>query len=451
MNEGQFLDQHAELIKHPRVITPAEYQKYNVKRGLRNDDGTGVVVGLTEIGDVHGYILDENEKIPVEGRLRYRGIDITDIVANFQKEQRFGFEEVVYLLLFGRLPNRQELDDFTMLIGGRRTMPPGYWEDIILRSPSPDIMNKLGRAVLGTYSYDGNPEENSIRNVLRQSIELIARFPAMVAYSFQAKRRFYNSESLIIHAQKPEMSSAENFLHMIRPSGEYTALEAELLDLALVLHAEHGGGNNSAFTVHVVTSAYTDTYSAIAAAVGSLKGDRHGGASNRVREMVNNIKQNVKDWENRREVLDYLKKILQGQAHDGSGLIYGMGHAIYTLSDPRAELLKSKATALADSLGEDARREFALYELIRELSPRAFADVKQNEKVISPNVDFYSGFVYSLLGIPDELFTPIFAVSRIAGWCSHRLEELALGSRIYRPAYKNVLGGRPFIPIDERQ
>jgi citrate synthase len=330
-------------------------------------------------------------------------------------------------------------------------MPPGYWEDIILRSPSPDIMNKLGRAVLGTYSYDTNPEDNSLRNVLRQSIELIARFPAMVAYSYQAKRRFYNSESLIIHAQKPDMSSAENFLHMIRPTGEYEELEAELLDLALVLHAEHGGGNNSAFTVHVVTSAYTDTYSAIAAAVGSLKGSRHGGASNRVREMVNNIKENVSDWENRREVLEYLKKILQGKAHDGSGLIYGMGHAIYTLSDPRAELLKDRAKALAETKKGLAEKEYALYELIRELSPRAFAEVKQNEKVISPNVDFYSGFVYSMLDIPDELFTPIFAVSRIAGWCAHRLEELSLGSRIYRPAFKNVLGGRPFIPMAERK
>ena len=451
MNEGQFLDEHAKLVDEHRVITPAEYQKYSVKRGLRNEDGTGVLVGLTEIGDVHGYILDENEKTPVEGRLRYRGINISDIVSNFQKEQRHGFEEVVYLLLFGQLPNQEQLDDFIPLIGGRRTMPPGYWEDIILRSPSPDIMNKLGRAVLGTYSYDTNPEDNSLRNVLRQSFELIARFSAMVAYSYQAKRRFYNSESLIIHAQKPDMSSAENFLHMIRPTGEYEELEAELLDLALVLHAEHGGGNNSAFTVHVVTSAYTDTYSAIAAAVGSLKGSRHGGASNRGREMVNNIKENVSDWENRREVLEYLKKILQGKAHDGSGLISGMGNAIYTLSDPRAELLKDRAKALAETKKGLAEKEYALYELIRELSPRAFAEVKQNEKVISPNVDFYSGFVYSMLDIPDELFTPIFAVSRIAGWCAHRLEELSLGSRIYRPAFKNVLGGRPFIPMAERK
>lgn len=450
MNEGKFLDDHAELVAQPQVITPAEYQKYSVKRGLRNEDGTGVLIGLTEIGDVHGYILDENEKTPVEGRLRYRGINISDIVTNFQAENRHGFEEVAYLLLFGKLPNAAGLDEFKSLIGGRRTMPPGYWEDIILRSPSPDIMNKLGRAVLGTYSYDKNPEDNGLRNVLRQSIELIARFPAMVAYSYQAKRRFYNSESLIIHSQEPEYSTAENFLHMIRPSGEYTPMEAELLDLALVLHAEHGGGNNSAFTVHVVTSAYTDTYSAIAAAVGSLKGSRHGGASNRVREMFSSIKEGVKDWENRKEVLEYLKKILMGQANDGSGLIYGMGHAIYTVSDPRAELLKAKAAQLAENLGGDAQREFALYELVRELSPRAFAEVKHNEKVISPNVDFYSGFVYSLLGIPEELYTPIFAVSRIAGWCAHRLEELALGSRIYRPAFKNVLGGRPFIPMKDR-
>lgn len=451
MNEAQFLDDHAVLIETPQVIDASEYQKYSVKRGLRNEDGTGVLVGLTEIGDVHGYILDENEKIPVEGRLRYRGINIKDIVNNFQSEGRFGFEEVIYLLLFGRLPSRTEHEDFIKLIGGRRTMPPGYWEDIILRSPSPDIMNKLGMATLGTYSYDDNPEENSIRNVLRQSIELIARFPAMVAYSYQAKRRFYDNESLIIHAQNPGFSTAQNFLHMIRPTGEYTHLEAELLDLALVLHAEHGGGNNSAFTVHVVTSAYTDTYSAIAAAVGSLKGSRHGGASNRVREMMNNIKDNVQDWSNRKEVLGYLKKILQGKAHDGSGLIYGMGHAIYTASDPRAVLLKEKAKSLAENVGGRIQEEYGLYELIQELSPKAFAEVKHNEKVISPNVDFYSGFVYSMLGIPEELFTPIFAVSRIAGWCAHRLEELSLGSRIYRPAYKNVLGARPFIPMGERE
>jgi citrate synthase len=352
--------------------------------------------------------------------------------------------------LFGQLPTPGDLEDFSTLLARKRTMPPGFWEDIIIRSPSNDLMNKLGSAVLGNYPYDKNPEDFSLRNILRQCVELIARFPAMVAYSYQAKQRFFEGKSLIIHGQVPELRTAENFLQMIRPNREYTKLEAETLDLSLVLHAEHGGGNNSAFTVHVVSSAFTDTYSAISAAVGSLKGTRHGGANNRVMGMMAEIQKEVKDWTSKSEVLSYLKKILQGKAYDGTGLIYGIGHAIYTKSDPRAVLLKEKAGQLAKEKGGDVLKEFELYEMVQALAPTAFAEIKNSEKVLSPNVDFYSGFVYKMMGIPPELYTPIFAISRITGWCAHRLEELASGSRIYRPAYKNVLGGQPYIPYDQR-
>jgi citrate synthase len=450
MNEDQFLDEHAEYARSLTAITQESYLKYNVKRGLRNDDGTGVLVGLTEIGDVHGYILDEGEKTPVPGRLRYRGIDIKNIVAGFQDEKRFGYEETVYLLLFGKLPSLRQLEDFTELLGQKRSMPTGYWEDIIIRSPSKDIMNKLGRAVLGAYSYDTNPEDYSIRNILRQCIELIARFPALVAYSFQSKRRFFDNESLHVHSPDPKLSTAQNFLQMIRPDQQFTALEAEVLDLALVLHAEHGGGNNSAFTVHVVSSAYTDTYSAISAAVGSLKGSRHGGANNRVMGMMSDLQIKIDDWSNSDKIKAYLKRTLEGKEYDESGLIYGMGHAIYTLSDPRAVLLKAKAEELAEAKGGDVYQEFLLYKLVEELTPIAFREVKKSDKVIAPNVDFYSGFVYKMLDIPPELYTPIFAVSRISGWSAHRLEELAIGSRIYRPAYRNVLGGIDYLPMESR-
>ncbi len=447
--EEQFLDAHVARAERMTVISPEEYLKYNTKRGLRNNDGTGVLVGLTEIGEVHGYIIDEGERIPAPGRLSYRGIDLSDIVHGFQQQGRFGFEETVYLLLFGDLPTQASLDEFKSLIGEKRQLPTGFTEDMVLRAPSSDIMNKLARSVLVSYSYDDAAEVRTVKNILHQAIELIARFPTIVAYAYQAKRHYFDGESLFIHAPEPDLSSAENFLQMIRPDREYTPLEAETLDLALVLHAEHGGGNNSAFTVHVVSSAATDAYSVIAAAVGSLKGSKHGGASYRVREMMKDIEAHVSDWSDADEVQAYLERILRKEAGDGSGLIYGMGHAVYTVSDPRAILLKQKAAELAAEKGRDD--QFNLYRLVESMTPAAFRAVKGFDRVIAPNVDFFSGFVYSMLNIPEDLYTPIFAASRISGWCAHLLEEHVSGSRIIRPAYKCVMPRRPYIPIGERK
>ncbi|CEP67213.1 Citrate synthase, bacterial-type [Moorella glycerini] len=443
-----YLDRLALLAEKNNYIEPDLYEKYNVKRGLRNSDGTGVLVGLTEIGEVHGYILDEGERIPDQGRLLYRGIDIWDIVKGFQKEGRYGFEEVCYLLLFGELPDRQWLEEFTNLLAENRCLPDGFVEDMILKAPSNDIMNKLARSVLASYSYDKNPDDLSIKNVVRQSIELIARFPIMVAYGYQAKVHFYENQSLYIPLPRKDLSTAENFLYMIRPDNHYTRLEAELLDLALVLHAEHGGGNNSTFTVHVVSSTGTDIYSVIAAAVGSLKGPKHGGANIKVMEMIDDIKANVRDWADEEEIKYYLTKILNKEAFDKKGLIYGLGHAVYTLSDPRAVLLKNKAAELARE--KNMEEEFGLYLTIEKVAPELFAAKKGTEKIIAPNVDFYSGFVYKMLNIPVELYTPIFAIARISGWCAHLLEELVSGGRIIRPAYKNVIGKRKYIPLEQR-
>ena len=443
-----YLDRLALLAGKNNCIEPDLYEKYNVKRGLRNSDGTGVLVGLTEIGDVHGYILDEGERVPDEGRLLYRGIDIRDIVNGFQKEGRSGFEEICYLLLFGELPDQQTLSDFNELLGENRLLPDGFIEDMILKAPSNDIMNKLARSVLASYTYDRNPDDLSLRNVVRQGIELIARFPVMVAYGYEAKAHYHGNQSLYIHLPRKDLSTAANFLYMIRPDNQYTPLEAELLDLALVLHAEHGGGNNSTFAVHVVSSTGTDIYSIIAAAVGSLKGPKHGGANIKVMEMIDDIKANVKDWDDEEELKYYLDKILNKEAFDRKGLIYGLGHAVYTLSDPRAVLLKQKAAELAQEKGMD--REFSLYQSIARVAPELFAASRNSDKIIAPNVDFYSGFVYKMLNIPVELYTPIFAISRISGWCAHLLEELVSGGRIIRPAFKNVLGKKRYISLDQR-
>lgn len=446
--EETFLDAHEERAERMTVISPQEYLKYNCKRGLRNDDGTGVLVGLTEIGEVHGYIIDEGERIPAPGRLSYRGYDVSDVAQGFLNDNRFGFEEVVYLLLFGTLPTPAELNEFQEILGEKRELPTGFTEDMVLRAPANDIMNKLARSTLVSYSYDERAEERSVRNILRQSIELIARFPTIVAYAFQAKRHYFNGESLFIHAPESALSTAQNFLQMIRADREYSPLEAETLDLALMLHAEHGGGNNSAFTIHVVSSASTDIYSAVAAAVGSLKGAKHGGANNRVMSMMDDIKANVKDWADAEEVQRYLERILKKEAHDGSGLIYGMGHAVYTLSDPRAVLLKAKAAELASE--KERTEEFHLYELIEQVTPAAFRSVKGYDRVIAPNVDFFSGFVYSMLNIARELYTPIFAMARIAGWSAHLLEEYVSGGRIIRPAYKCVMPRRSYATLDSR-
>ena len=431
-------------------INPDLYEKYDVKRGLRNANGTGVLVGLTRIGDVVGYEIGASgEKIPVPGRLMYRGYDVVDLVKDAESHDDYCYEQCAYLLLMGELPTKEELQNFRDFLGNVRSLPPNFTEDMIMKAPSQDIMNKLARGVLASYSYDDNPEDRSVPNIMRQCIELISRFSTLAAYGYQARRRYYENQSMFIHNPISTLSTAENFLHLIRPDGKYTKLEAQVLDLALIIHAEHGGGNNSSLTVHVVSSADTDTYSAIAAAVGSLKGRRHGGANIRVVEMMDEIKKNVKDWSSEKEIRDYLYKIAKKQAFDKTGLIYGMGHAVYTISDPRALLLREKAKQLAEEKG--CLEEFNLYRTIEQVAPEILMEVHHSDKRICANVDLYSGFVYSMLNIPRELFTPIFAISRIAGWSAHRIEEIVAGGRIYRPAYKNVCEERKYIPIDDRK
>ncbi len=438
----------SKLAEKNDFIDPGLYTKFDVKRGLRDSDGKGVLVGLTRIGNVYGYDIVEGKPVAVPGKLIYRGYDVVDIIKDIEKSEQFGFEQVIYLLLFGELPNASQLAEFDAILGGFRELPNNFVEDMILKSPSSDIMNKLARSVLVSYSYDPNPEGVSVINNLYQCIQLIARFPAMVAYGYQAKRRHYDGKSMYLHNPLPNLSTAENFLRMIRADKNYDRLEAELLDLALILHAEHGGGNNSSLTVHVVSSADTDTYSAIGAAVGSLKGRRHGGANIKVAEMMDDIKANVHDWSSEKEVGAYLRKILRKEAFDRSGLVYGQGHAVYTISDPRATLLREKARKLGEV--KKCSEEFELYCLIEKIFPDIFKEEKGGDKSICTNVDFYSGFVYSMLGIPRELYTPIFAVSRIAGWAAHRLEEIVSGGRIYRPAFKQVGDLREYVPLDKR-
>lgn len=447
--QQQMLKKLESLAKHNDPIQQNLYAKYDVKRGLRNANGTGVLVGLTRIGDVVGYEIKNGEKIAVPGRLIYRGYDVRDIIDDVEKNNQFGYEQVAYLLLFGQLPNKSQLKAFSEFLGDCRVLPPNFTEDMIMKAPSSDIMNKIARGILASYSYDENPEDRSVANIIRQCIYLIARLPSIAAYGYQAKRRYYDDKSMYIHNPKPELSSAENFLRLIRSDKNYTRLEAETLDLALVLHAEHGGGNNSSLTVHVVSSADTDTYSAMAAAVGSLKGRRHGGANIRVVEMMDDIKTNVKDWSNENEVSAYIRKIAEKQAFDHTGLVYGMGHAVYTISDPREILLKEKAKELAKE--KNCLEEFYLYDIIERVAPGIIQDVHKSDKKVCANVDFYSGFVYTMLNIPRELFTPIFAISRISGWSAHRIEEVVSGGRIYRPAYKNISEERDFIPLNERK
>lgn len=437
-----------ELVERNISINPELYETYNVKRGLRNKDNTGVLVGLTAIGDVHGYIINENEKVDVEGTLSYRGVDVNDIVEGCIAENRFGFEEVIYLLLFGVLPTRQKLDEFSQFLIQYRDLPDSFTEDMILKAPSCDIMNKLARSVLALYSYDANPDDLSLSNILRQSFELISRFPMLIAHGYQAKAHYYDGKSLFIHSGNPELSIAENFLHMLRADNKFTDEEAKILDLCLILHAEHGGGNNSAFTTHVVSSSGTDTYSAISAAIGSLKGPKHGGANNRVMGMLEEIKANVKSWSDEAEVSEYIAKIINKQAYDKTGLVYGFGHAVYTLSDPRTTLLKRSAKSLAAKKGRSD--EYELYSLIERVTPRLFAEIKKTDKFIPANVDLYSGFVYSLLDIPPDLYTPIFAMSRVVGWCAHRIEEVMTSNRIIRPAYKSVVKNKTYSLINER-
>ncbi|MGI6546154.1 MAG: citrate/2-methylcitrate synthase [Fastidiosipilaceae bacterium] len=445
--EQQILDDF-KLATANRPISPNLFDRYDVKRGLRNANGTGVLVGLTRVGEVFSYYMDDNDLMPVEGRLFYSGIEISDLVTGFYEEGRFGFEETAYLLIFGDLPTREQLDNFTCVLGENHTLPQNFIEDMIFKSPSKDIMNKLARSCLALYAYDPDPDNISVDNVLRQSLELIARFPLLVSYAYVAKRHYIDNESLYLHAPRKDYNTAQNILHLIRPDGQFTELEARILDLALVLHAEHGGGNNSTFTARCVTSTGTDTYSAMAAAIGSLKGPQHGGASGRAYAMMQDLKANVKNWRNEMEIADYLVKILEKEAFDKSGLIYGIGHAVYTLSDPRARLLRDYARSLAFEAGRED--EYLLYTTTERMAPEIFANVKKNNKTVCANVDFYAGFIYNMLGIPEEMFTPIFATARIAGWSAHRLEELISSGRIIRPAYKNVQKRKSCIAIDDR-
>ena len=425
------------------------FSTYNVKRGLRNQDGSGVLVGLTNIGDVVGYEKKDDKVIPCEGRLYYRGIYINDLVRGFQSSGRHGYEETVFLLIYGKLPTKTELEEFTSCLTAMRDLTDFHTKNVILSLRGKNIMNMLARSVLVLYTLDETAESYTHFNLLKQALNLIAKFPTITAYSYYAFRHSYQRKSLIIRHPDPALSHAENFLYMLKGE-EYTKLEADLIDLTLVLHAEHGGGNNSSFTTRVVSSSNTDTYSAIAAALGSLKGTLHGGANRQVIDMMKDIKKNVKDWTDKKELSEYLLKILRGHAGDGSGKIYGIGHAIYTLSDPRAKLLKEKARDLAEEKGR--ADEFILYDNVEKLTPEVFQKFKGGStKVIAPNVDYYSGFVYQCLDIPQELFTPIFAVARIAGWCAHRLEEVTFSSkRIIRPAYKNVYGRVDYVPLESR-
>jgi len=429
-------------------IDPDLYTKFDVKRGLRDINGKGVLAGLTDIAEVKAYTIEDHELVPCEGKLYYRGIDVENIVNGFIDDDRFGFEEVTYLLLFGKLPTKRELIDFTTLLANYRTLPTSFVRDIIMKAPSQDMMNTLARSVLTLYSYDDYADDNSVPNVLRQCLQLISLFPLLSVYGYQAYRHYHNGDSLFIHAPQAELSTAENILYTLRPDSKYTPFEAKILDIALVLHAEHGGGNNSTFTTHVVTSTGTDTYSAIAASLGSLKGPRHGGANIKVIRMIEDMKVNVKDWSDEEEISRYLAALLNKEAFDKAGLIYGIGHAVYSLSDPRANIFKGYVERLAKEKGRED--EFVLYSLVEKLAPEVIAKERQMYKGVSANVDFYSGFVYSMLDLPLELYTPIFAIARISGWSAHRLEELINNGKIIRPAYKSIAGHRLYQPLNER-
>jgi len=442
------LEKLALMSEQSSMIDNGLYRKYNVKRGLRNEDHTGVLVGLTHVGDVVGYEKGGGAIKPIHGKLLYRGIQLRDIVHGFQQDERLGFDEIVFLLLFGRLPAQRELELFSSYLAELRNLPENFTEDMILKLKGKDIMNMLARCVLALYTLDDNADDLSTLNILKQSINLIAKFPTIIAYSYNAMRHRYHHKHLAIRYPKQHLGTAEDFLYMLKGRKKYTPLDAKTLDLVLVLHAEHGGGNNSSFTTQVVSSSGTDTYSAIAAAIGSLKGPLHGGANLKVMNMMDDIKKNIGNWRDDHEVSDYLGKILKKEAFDKSGKIYGLGHAVYTLSDPRAVLLKQQARELANE--KDRLDEFELHTAIERLAPKVFSEFKGDNTAISANVDFYSGFVYDCLGIPQEVYISLFAMARIAGWCAHRLEELISSRKIIRPAYKNVAGTLRYIPLAER-
>ena len=438
----------AQMSERASQINADLYKKYDVKRGLRDINGKGVLAGLTEIGEVQAYKSVDGKEVPCEGKLYYRGLDIEELVQGFVSEKRFGFEEITYLLLFGELPSEKELSDFCELLGSYRTLPTHFVRDIIMKAPSKDMMNTLARSVLTLYSYDDRGDDISIPNVLRQSLQLIALFPVLSVYGYQAYSHYHDGKSLYIHQPQPNLSTAENILYTLRPDSSYTDFEAKVLDIALVLHMEHGGGNNSSFTTHVVSSSGTDTYSSVAASLGSLKGPRHGGANIKVVRMFEDMKQQVKDGTDEKEVGAYLRALLNKEAFDHAGLIYGMGHAVYSLSDPRANIFKSFVERLSKEKGRED--EFRLYSMVEQLAPKIIGEERQIYKGVSANVDFYSGFVYSMLDLPLELYTPIFAMARIVGWSAHRIEELANNGKIIRPAYKSVAEKQEYVKLSER-
>lgn len=438
----------ASLSQEAGYIDSELFTKYDVKRGLRDLNGKGVLAGLTNISDVRAKEVVDGVEVPTHGRLFYRGYDVKDLVHGFTKDNRFGFEEITYLLLFNKLPDKEELANFHNILAGYETLPTSFVRDIIMKAPSKDMMNTLARSVLTLYSYDDRADDTSMPNVLRQCLELISLFPQLCIYGYQAYSHYHDGNSLFIHSPRPELSAAENILHMLRPDSKYTPLEAKILDIALVLHMEHGGGNNSSFTTHVVTSSLTDTYSTIAAAIGSLKGPRHGGANIKVVKMFEDMKANLSDWTDEDEVSNYLKKLLHKEAFDNAGLIYGVGHAIYSKSDPRAVILKSFVESL--SVEKGLEKEFALYSMVERLAPQIIEAERQMYKGVSINVDFYSGFVYNMLGLPLELYTPIFAIARISGWSAHRLEELANNGKIIRPAYRPIGSEQDYIQMSDR-
>ena len=446
----RFIGKHAGELMSQITFDKSHYEINAVKRGLRNQDGTGVMAGVTRIGSTQGYYVRDGEKVAMEGKLYYRGFDVADIVDGFLREGRPGYEETAYLLILGKLPNKAELETFCAILEEYRELPGGFTEDMILAAPSVNIMNKMARSVLSLYSYDDKPETDmrDLETELSRALHILARSPIIVAHAYAAKRHYYDNEGLYLHRSQKGYSIAENFLHSVRRDSNFTSEEARLLDLCMVLHAEHGGGNNSAFTCRVLTSSGTDIYSAISAAIGSLKGPRHGGANEKVMEMFSYIKSNVKDWKDNDEVAAYLRKIVSGEAGCGDGLIYGMGHAVYTISDPRAVMLKNLARSLAEKIG--LIEEFELFELVENLAPPILHSTRGSKAYICANVDMYSGLVYKMLGIPQSLFTPLFAISRMAGWCAHRLEEVWGGGKIIRPAYKAIGLDDVYIPLSER-
>lgn len=447
VNFREIIDEYVRFCNESGKIDLNLYEEYNVKRGLRDSNGRGVLTGLTEVSDVVAFKVDEGERIPIPGELYFQGYEVKKLVAG-QKHSLYGFEEATYLLLFGELPTKPQLDSFVEVLGNLRQLPDSFNRDVIMKAPSNDMMNVLQKCVLTLYSYDDNPDDLSIKNVLKQCLRLIAQFPVMAAYGYQAYRHYYLDKSLVIHRPKKELSTAENILRLLRTDGKYTELEAKVLDVCLIIHAEHGGGNNSTFTTHVLSSTGTDTYSAVAASLGSLKGPRHGGANLKVQQMFDDLKSNIKDWENEDEISEYLQGLLDKKGFDKSGLIYGMGHAVYSESDPRAVILKEYAKRLSEEKG--LSEEFALYDRVETIAAGLIAQHRKTLKTVSANVDFYSGFVYKMLKLPTEIFTPIFAISRISGWSAHRIEELVNNGKIIRPAYKFVGRHKEYVSIEER-